>query len=43
MIRAAIHSINWRYVPILLLRLALLAVAGSIFPAALYLWAVGLV
>lgn len=42
MIRS-INSINWRYVPILLLRLALLAVAGSIFPAALYLWAVGLV
>ena len=38
-----IRSINWRYVPILLLRLALLAVAGSIFPVALYLWAVGLV
>ena len=41
--RYLLHSINWRYVPILLLRLALLAVAGSIFPAALYLWAVGLV
>ena len=38
-----LHSINWRYVPILLLRLALLAVAGSLFPAALYLWAVGMV
>lgn len=37
------HSINWRYLPVLLLRLALLAVAGSLFPAALYLWAVGLV
>ena len=43
MIRSAIHSINWRYVPILLLRLALLAVAGSIFPVALYLWAGGIV
>ena len=43
MIRFVVYSINWRYVPILLLRLALLAVAGSIFPAALYLWAVGLV
>ena len=43
MIRAAFHAVNWRYVPILLLRLALLAVAGSLFPAALYLWAVGIV
>ena len=41
--RSAIRSINWRYLPVLLLRLALLAVAGSIFPVALYLWAVGLV
>lgn len=41
--RYLLHSINWQYVPILLLRLALLAVAGSIFPVALYLWAVGLV
>lgn len=41
--RYLIHSINWRYVPVFLLRLALLAVAGSLFPAALYLWAVGLV
>lgn len=43
MIRAAFRAVNWRYLPVLLLRLALLAVAGSIFPAALYLWAVGLV
>ena len=43
MIRSAIHSINWRYLPVLLLRLALLAVAGSIFPVALYLWAVGMI
>ena len=43
MIRSAIHSINWRYLPVLLLRLVLLAAAWSIFPAALYLWAVGLV
>lgn len=41
--RYLLHAINWRYLPVLLLRLALLAVAGSIFPAALYLWAVGLV
>ncbi len=41
--RYILHSINWRYLPVLLLRLALLAVAGSIFPAALYLWAVGIV
>ena len=41
--RYLLHAINWRYVLILLLRLALLAVAGSIFPAALYLWAVGIV
>ena len=41
--RYILHSINWRYVPVLLLRLALLAVAGSIFPTALYLWAVGIV
>lgn len=43
MIRSAIHSINWRYLPVLLLRLALLAAVGSIFPVALYLWAVGMV
>lgn len=41
--RYILHSINWRYVPILLLRLALMAAAGSIFPVALYLWAVGIV
>ena len=38
-----LHTVNWRYPPVLLLRLALLAGAGSIFPTALYLWAVGLV
>ena len=38
-----LHSVNWRYLPVLLLRLALLAAAGSLFPAALYLWAVGMV
>lgn len=43
MIYYAIRAVNWRYVPIFLLRLALLAAAGSIFPAALYLWAVGMV
>lgn len=43
MIRSAIRSVNWSYLPVLLLRLALLAAAGSIFPAALYLWAVGMV
>ena len=37
------RAVNWRYLPVLLLRLALLAAAGSIFPAALYLWAVGMV
>ena len=37
------RAVNWRYLPVLLLRLALLAVAGSIFPAALYLWAGGIV
>lgn len=41
--RYILHSVNWRYVPILLLWLALLAVAWSIFPVALYLWAVGMV
>ena len=43
MIRFVIYFINWCYLPVLLLRLVLLAVAGSIFPVALYLWAVGLV
>lgn len=41
--RYILRAVNWRYLPVLLLRLALLAVAGSLFPAALYLWAVGLV